>query len=203
MTFWGSLTLGLIAAIVGTYFQYQLWKHKRREEIRSLELDDVTETVKQIGSLFGKRIFAQREFLIKVNNKTAKQEDYEKVSNAVGEWIHSFYFLRAQLKRYFGPDVSWSFEYELHQILYESYSIIIRTYQLGIENISLEHKLEHDGVGHLHIEAAKQVSRLLNEINERTEISDFGTERQINNIEIGKLDKINYLFLIQRLFNIR
>lgn len=203
MTFWGSLTLGLIAAIVGTYFQYQLWKHKRREEIRAMELEEVTETVKQIGSLFGKRIFAQREFLIKVNNKTAKQEDYEKVSNAVGEWIHSFYFLRAQLKRYFGADVSRSFEYELHQILYESYAILIRTYRLGIENLSLEHKFEHEKVGDLHLMAAREISRLLSEINERTEISDFGTERQINNIEIGKLDKINSLFLVQKLFNIR
>ncbi|TVP52858.1 MAG: hypothetical protein EA345_00360 [Halomonas sp.] len=203
MTFWGSLTLGLIAALIGTYFQYQLWKQKRREEIRSHELDEVIQTVKQISALFGKRIFAQREFLIKVNSNTANPEDYVVLSTAVGEWIHNFYFLRAQLKRYFGTDISRQFEYELHHLLYHTHSIMVRTYRLGFENLSVDHQAEHRSVGELHIIAARELSKLLNEINERIAISSFGTVMEINNIEIGSLDKIDNLFLIQRLFNTR
>ncbi|MDD7970493.1 hypothetical protein [Roseinatronobacter alkalisoli] len=203
MTFWASLTLGLIAAIVGTYFQHSLWKQKRREEIREYELKEVIELVGKISELFGKRVYAQREFFEKVDANLASQVDYEKASNAVGEWINNFYFIRAQLKRYFGKEISRFFEYELHKSLHDAFAFTKRTHKYGFENLSTNDKQEHEKVSSLHLIAARQISQMLNEINERIDISDFGTEKQTNNIEIGHLPRLETVFLIQRLLNTR
>lgn len=203
MTFWSSLTLGVIAALVGTYFQHSLWKQRRREEIREYELREVIEIVKMISELFGKRIYAQREFFEKVDTGSASPNDYEKVSSAVGEWISNFYFIRAQLNRYFGHEISYQFEYQLHKTLHDSFAFSKRTYRYGFENLSTKDKQEHQEIRSLHLVAAREISNLLNEINLRIDISDFGTEQQTNNIEIGHLPRLENIFLIQRLFNTR
>lgn len=203
MSFWASLTLGLIAAVVGTYFQIQLWKQKRREEIREYELKDIQATIESISKLYGTRIHAQREFHRAVVEKRCSTEVFNDARESVSDWITNFYFLRSQLKRYFGTEVSYPFEYEVHATLKKTYDATRLAYDYDYSNLSKLHKHEFEAVPERLLISAKEFSRFMSEVSDRIDTDDFGTQKFRNNINIGKLDMIDYFFLFKNLFNVR
>lgn len=197
-----TLVLGLIAALVGSFLQHRSWKQRNIEEILQRERSESTEVVKHLSHAIDKRLDAQSRFLTSVNSQNATSEDFAKFNEALREWMHEFSSFKSQIFLFFGSDEVREFEYKVHQLLYETASVIGRTYKLGYVNLSRPHQEEHKRVSKKMNFTRVVAYKFLNRLNERISHDEIGRSQYVNDIHQQNLKYVSTFYLLQRLFAI-
>lgn len=198
-----SISVGLIIALVGYFFQQRSWRHRLHEEIRTRELTECMKLVESLGKAIDKRLTATSAFhgLIQreENDKIIKKEFQESIQ----EWMFEFSSFKSKIYYYFGHEKTLQFENEVHQSLRKVSEIIIRTEKHGRENLNSRDKLEHDSTLKMMSIARYKAFHFLRELNTCIANEEIGRTSLFNNITSKDLDYISKAYLIQRFLGIK
>lgn len=201
--FLSTLTLGVIAAVIGSYLQHRSWRHRTQEDIFQKEFKEATTIVTELGTAVDKRYVAQHAYFRKVETGNADEEAISEIREAIDKWLEEFSYFKSKILLYFGNTAARKFETEIHRLLVETTAVIARTKRYGYEELSQDHKIEYDRVLRRMNFTRYVTYKYLNELNERIANREFGRTQLINNIHLGHLDDISRTYLIQRLLGLK
>ncbi|WP_300533362.1 hypothetical protein [uncultured Mameliella sp.] len=202
-SFFSTLSLGLIAALVGSYLQYRNWRYRALDELRRREYEEAVSVIREVSEAIDGRLYAQRRYTAGVDRKNLDKEDADEYKKAVAKWMSQFSSLKSRLRTNFGRSAASKFEHDVHGSLQDAGAVADRTRNLGYENLSLRDKAEHDSLFSM-LNFARLVSYdFLNELSERAAAYDIGTIQYVDNIRKGDVDAISRTYLLLRLLGLK
>ncbi|MBI1218841.1 MAG: hypothetical protein GC186_09865 [Rhodobacteraceae bacterium] len=201
--FFSTALLGLIAAIVGAYLQQRSWRHRSFEELRQREVSDGLNLIAELAERIDQRLVSQRSFSALLDEGAVKEEDYKRYRESILSWMGNFSSLKSRLKHYFGADAVRTFEGIVHRRMQVASDIMLRTYKLGFENLSRQHKAEQLAISVYHSRAQKVAFDFLDNLNGALDSGKIGKSASINDLYSYNLDMISNSYLLQRFFGLK
>jgi len=199
VSFFSTLLLGLIAAVIGATIQQRTWRHRSLVELSEKEYTEAKKTVEDISRALDQRLGAQREFTIKALEGAIDDDDRNKYKQALSAWMGEFSSNKSKLYHSFGRNTVYDFEEELQHSLQYASSIVSLGLKYGPERLSTRHRMLYLG-SELKLNVIQhQVYKFLNELNDRIKNGEIGRTRAINNLSENDLSMISKLYLIRRL----
>ncbi|WP_282061668.1 hypothetical protein [Roseobacter litoralis] len=198
-----TVMIGLIVAMVGYLLQQRAWRHNLQEEIRQREFEECLKLVDALGRAIDKRLMAISVFQSSVRQGRATGKDKEEYKASVKDWMHNFSSFKSKIHHYFGRGQMLTFENHVHCQLRTVSDIVLRTEKYGFSGLSEKHQKEFEHViSDLALARHKGFTFLL-ELNERIANEEVGRTALYNNIDVGSLDLISRVYLIQRLLGLK
>jgi hypothetical protein len=198
-SFFSTLFLGLIAAIIGATIQQRTWRHRSLEELREKERKEARDTVETISDCLDKRLQAQRTYMYKILSDELSEEDILEFKIATSSWMGTYSSNISKLYHSFERQTVIDFETIIQKPLQYSSAILARGYKLKPENLCTRDKnLFINSEGRMNL-IQHDIYMFLNNLNRRIENGQIGRTQHINNIFISDHKLISRLYLIRRL----
>lgn len=203
MSFWETLILGVIAALVGSLLQYRSWRHQHLTTLRNNERKGALDVVECISDDIDQRLLGQLKFLAICEQRHPSSDELGEYRQVVNQWMSKLSANKAKISFYFDRETAREFENNIHSSLRLSSDFMLLRARYGLEHLSKDDlKRFRSSRTRVNI-ARRECYKFLQELNDRIESGLIGTTQRINNLEIADLDYISSSYLIKRLLGIR
>ncbi|WP_133240346.1 hypothetical protein [Pararhodobacter oceanensis] len=198
-----TVLIGLTVAVVGYYLQQRAWQHKLQEETRQREFDECMHLIDSLSKAIDLRLYSITHYAALIRRDDLTDSDITGYTDIVKDWMQEFSSFKSKLFHYYGRDRMLTFEQSVHKQIADASGVVLRAQRYGLQRLSTKHKEEFLG-----IEARVNIARytafkFLQDLNDALSNMEVGKSSHYNNIDVGKLDMISRIYLIQRLLGLK
>lgn len=202
VSFFSTLFLGLIAAVIGATIQQRTWRHRSLVELKEKEYGEARSAVEALSMALDKRLAAQRTFTHVVVDGEFSCSQVDTYKAATAEWMGEYSTNKSKIYHSFGQSYVYEFEDRVQNALQLTSAIVSLGVRHGVENLSTkDKKLFRSSVRRLNF-VQYDIYRFLNELNDRIKNGEIGRSKAINKLAENDLTMISRLYLVRRLFGI-
>ena len=123
-SFFSTLFLGLLAAIIGATIQQRTWRHRSLEGLKENERSEAKEAIKAISVALDRRLEAQRRFTYQVLSGTASEDDRKAFREATTSWMGGYSSNLSRLYHSFGRSTVIDFEKTIQDNLQNASAVL-------------------------------------------------------------------------------
>ncbi len=198
-SFFSTLTLGLIAALIGAAIQQRTWRHRALEELKKKERAEARNTVEVVSEAIDRRLEAQRIYTTKVLDGSVSENDVTVFKAATTEWMGSYSSNLSRIYHSFGRATVLDFEEKIQGNFQYASAIVGLGRRLGVNRLCTRDKTMFLGSEYKLSLIQHDVYKFLNELNDRISLGEIGRSQSINNLEANDPSMISRLYLVRRL----
>lgn len=199
-SFFSTLVLGLIAALIGAAIQQRTWRYRALEELREKERAEARKTVELISEALDQRLHAQRTYTSVVLQGQASMNDVDAFKEATSRWMGGYSSNLSRLYHSFGRSTVIDFENKIQNNLQRASAIISLGRVNGIENLNERDRINFIGSEYRLSLIQREIYLFLNDLNGRISSGKIGRTEAINNLSAGNPSMISNVYLVRRLF---
>lgn len=203
MSFWETLFLGLIAAMIGTLLQNRSWRHQHHTQLRETERDGALEVIEEIGDSIDDRLLHQLEFVRICEERDPTEKELALYRDTLNRWMSKLSVHKARISFYFDRETSFDFERSVHSSFRTSSEHSLLRVRFGLNNLSARDKQRFKSARKELNLARRDSYQFLRELSDRVSAGQIGTTQRIENIEFGDLNYLSHTYLVKRLLGIR
>lgn len=198
-SFFSTLILGLIAAVIGAAIQQRTWRHRSLEELREKERAEARQAVEVISEALDLRLEAQRTYTERVLTGSVSDDDIKTFKEATTVWMGGYSTNLSRIYHSFGKDTVREFEFRIQDNLQYASAVVRLGRVHGPNNLGTRDRRQFLGSGKKLSLIQHDVHRFLNELNDRISMGQIGRTQEINNLAASNPHMISRLYLIRRL----
>lgn len=199
LSFFSTLFLGLIAAVIGATIQERTWRNRALVELKEKEYLEARRAIEELSKAIDKRLTAQRSYTVLVLRRQITEDDIKVYKTATTEWMGEFSSNKSRLHHSFGGEAAHYFEDDVQRSLQFASAVVSLDIRYGRDNLSPDHRiLFEDSELQLNFINSK-IYKFLNNLNDKIANGEIGRTQAINNIEKNDPAMISRLYLIRRL----
>lgn len=202
MNFSQTFILGIVAALIGFYFQQRSWRNQHFEKLRDRERVEARTFADEVFNRIDRRLALQRRYLLQVTRSNTTNLDLDEFSKFLDDWNGKFSSTNANLRQMFGGEISREFDSIVHCNLQENLSIAERTARLGYSALSREHKAESDELLLSLSFISYEIKQWMRDINRKIENGEFGRSKEIDSVYTSDYSLVTRSYLLKRLLNL-
>lgn len=198
-SFFSTLFLGLIAAVIGATIQQRTWRHRSLEELKEKERSEAKDTIKQLSEALDSRLEAQRSFTYKVLSGIASEDDRIEFRKATTAWMGGYSSNLSRLYHSFGRATVIDFERGIQDSLQNASAVLGLAKHPGLDKLcTRDRRLFLNSEGRLSL-IQHDIHRFLNELDDRVSNGQIGRTQAINDLSGNDLNMVSRLYLVRRL----
>ena len=201
-TFFSTLLVGLIAAVVGSVIQQRTWRHRSLVELKEKEYVEARKTLEDLSVALQLRLSAQQSYTSLALSGDVNPSDVDDYKKATSTWMGSFSGLKSRIYHIFGWSSVLEFEESIQHSMQYASAIVSLGLRHGVENLNARDKKLFKGSEYTLMIIQSDIYRFLKELNERISDGDIGRTKAINNLNENDSSMISSTYLVRRLFGI-
>lgn len=201
-TFFSTLFLGLIAALIGATIQQRTWRHRSLMELKEKEYIEARKTVEDLSVALELRLSAQHTYTRLVLKGQITPTDIDAYKNATAVWMGSFSGIKSRLYHSFGRTSVIDFEETIQRSMQYASAVVSLGLHPGIDKLCTRDKKLFRGSEIKLSIIQHDVYKFLNELNDRISLGDIGRTKAINNLSENDASMISRVYLVRRLLGI-
>lgn len=201
-SFFSTLFLGLIAALIGATIQQRTWRHRSLEDLKEKERAEAKESIKIVSEALDRRLEAQRKFTYRILSGSATDEDRGEFRQATTAWMGGYSSNLSRIYHSFGRSTVLDFERSIQSGLQYASAILSFSTKPGIENLcTRDRELFYSSENRLSL-IQHDIHKFLNQLDDRVSNGEIGRTQAINNLSGDDLEMVSRLYLIRRLLGV-
>lgn len=201
-SFISTLTLGLIATIIGASIQQRTWRHRSLEELKENERTEAKETIKNISEALDKRLEAQRYFTHQVLSGNATEKDRENFRHEKMAWMGGYSSNMSRIYHSFGRSTVIDFENQIQNRLQQASAVLNFEQNPGVEYLCTRDKVMFVRSDHELNLIQHDIHKFLNELDDRVANGLIGRTQSINDLSSKDLAMVSRVYLVRRLLGV-
>jgi hypothetical protein len=201
-SFFSTLFLGLIAALIGATLQQRTWRHRSQADFKEREYREARENIQSISSALDKRLAAQRTYTELVLAGEISDTQVASYKNATAEWMGEFSSNKSKLFHSFGGAATKKFETNIQIELQRASAIVGRGRKLSPSKLSTKDRNLYDNSEYRLSVIQHHVYEFMNELNIQVTNCEYGRTKAINNLNHQDYSFVSKTYLIRRLLGI-
>ncbi|SLN31431.1 hypothetical protein [Pseudooctadecabacter jejudonensis] len=201
-SFFSTLFLGLIAAVIGATIQQRTWRHRSLEDLEEKERAEAKETIKIVSEALDRRLEAQRKFTHKVLSGSAVDLDRDEFRQATTAWMGGYSSNLSRIYHSFGRSTVLNFEHRIQSGLQYASAVLSLSKKPGLEHLcTRDRELFYNSEKRLSL-IQHDIHKFLNELDDRVSNGEIGRTQSINNLSGDDLEMVSRLYLVRRLLGV-
>lgn len=201
-TFFSTLFLGLIAAVIGATIQQRTWQHRSLMELKEKEYTEARKTVEDFSVALELRLSAQQTYTRLVLRDEVTQTDVDAYKKATAVWMGSFSGIKSRIYHSFGRTSVIDFEESIQRSMQYASAVLSLARHPGLDKLCTRDKTLFLGSERKLSIIQHDVYKFLNELNDRISLGDIGRTKAINNLNENDASMISRVYLVRRLLGI-
>lgn len=201
-TFFSTLFLGLVAAVIGATIQQRTWRHRALVDLREKERSEARQAVVELSQALDQRLEAQRAYTNQVMNGEISSDELVAYKKATTAWMGSFSSNKSKIYHSFGRETVEDFERDVQNQLQYASAIVSLGRILGVNKLGTRDRNRFLNSEQKLSVIQYEIYRFLNQLNDRISSGQIGRTKAINNIDGQDASMISRLYLVRRLLGI-
>jgi hypothetical protein len=201
-SFFSTLLLGLVAALITAVLQQRTWRHRSLVELAEKERAEARNAIEGLSEALDRRLEAQRTYTYAVLEGSITQEGVDGFRAATAQWMGGYSTNKSKLYHSFGLDAVIRFEEEVQRPVQRASAIVSLGRRLSPANLSSrDRELFFSSEHRLNI-VQYEVYKFLRDLNDCVQNGEIGRTKAFNNLNENDPSMISHLYLIRRLLGI-